>query len=107
GVPFARMAVFLCSPGDYRPHLEEALRRAAIPAFFARGATRPDPAGRALLALLPCAGEGLSARRFAEYVSLAQVPDPDAASGTGRTWVPPDHDLLPEIIGAPASAASP
>src|ERR1700727_575062 len=76
GVPFDRMAVFLRAPSQYRVHLEEALRRASIPAWFARGSTRPDPAGRALLALLACAAEGLSARRFAEYLSLAQVPDP-------------------------------
>src|SRR5207249_3571291 len=74
GVPFDRMAVFLRSPAEYRPHLEEAFRRASIPAFFARGTARPDPAGRALLALLACKTERLSARRFAEYVSLAQVP---------------------------------
>ena len=44
------------------------------PAWFARGTSRPDPAGRAFLALLDCAVEGLSARRFAEYLSLGQVP---------------------------------
>ncbi len=93
GVPFDRIAVFLRSTAEYRPHLEEAFRRAAIPAFFARGTTRPDPAGRALLALLACRIERLSARRFAEYVSLAQVPDPDA-SGDAQ-WTPPAHDLLP------------
>jgi RecB family exonuclease len=92
GVPFDRMAVFLRSPGEYRPHLEEAFRRAAIPVFFARGTTRPDPAGRALLALLACKAERLSARRFAEYVSLAQVPDPDAPA---VPWTPPEDDLLP------------
>src|SRR5205823_401984 len=47
GTPFDRMAVLLRSPGEYRPHLEEAFRRAGIPVFFARGATRPDPSGRA------------------------------------------------------------
>jgi hypothetical protein len=93
GVPFDRIAVFLRSPAEYRPHLEEAFRRAAIPIFFAHGTTRPDPAGRALLALLACKAERLSARRFAEYVSLAQVPDP----GTARDaeFVPPVDDLLP------------
>ena len=54
GVRFDRMAVFLRSPAEYRPHLEEAFRRASIPVFFSRGTTRPDPAGRALLALLAC-----------------------------------------------------
>ena len=76
-VPFDRIAVALHAPGRYVPYLEEALDRAAIPACFARGATRPEPGGRALLALLACAAEHLSARRYAEYLSLAQVPDPD------------------------------
>lgn len=93
GVPFDRMAIFLRSPNAYRSHLEEALRRAAIPACFARGALRPDPAGRALLALLSCAAEGLSARRFAEYLSLGQVPDPDAAPDDA--WAPPEHEMAP------------
>ena len=77
GIPFDRIAVALHAPGRYVPYLEEALARAAIPACFARGATRPEPGGRALLALLACAAEHLSARRYAEYLSLAQVPDPD------------------------------
>jgi ATP-dependent helicase/nuclease subunit B len=93
GVPFDRIAILLRSPVEYRPHLEEAFRRAAIPVFFARGTTRPDPAGRALLALLACKAERLSVRRFAEYVSLAQVPDPGAA--TVVPWTPPENDLLP------------
>ena len=76
GVPFDRIAVFLRSPVEYGSHLEEAFHRANIPAYFARGTSRPDAAGRALLALLACKSEGLSARRFAEYLSLAQVPDP-------------------------------
>ena len=82
-VPFDRIAVALHAPGRYVPYLEEALDRAAIPACFARGATRPEPGGRALLALLACAAEHLSARRYAEYLSLAQVPDPDH-DGTAR-----------------------
>jgi hypothetical protein len=100
------MAIFLRSPFEYRPHLEEALRRAEIPAFFARGATRPDPSGRALLALLACASEGLSARGFAEYLSLGQVPDPVALRDPGRAFVAPAHDLLPEDLdGAGHDAA--
>lgn len=74
GVPFDRMAVLLRTPADYRAHLEEALERAGIPAHFERGVIRPDPAGRAFLALLRCRREGYSARRFAEYLSLGQVP---------------------------------
>src|SRR6185437_8223928 len=104
GVPFDRIAVALHAPGRYVPYLEEALDRAAIPACFARGATRPEPGGRALLALLACAAEHLSARRYAEYLSLAQVPDP-VRDGPGR-FVAPDL----EAAGAappvePAAAA--
>jgi ATP-dependent helicase/nuclease subunit B len=75
GVAFDRIAIVLHGPTRYAPYLEEALDRAGVPAYFARGASRPEPGGRALLALLACAAENLSARRFAEYLSLAQVPD--------------------------------
>jgi ATP-dependent helicase/nuclease subunit B len=99
GASFDRIAVFLRSPGEYRLHLEEAFRRAAIPAYFARGTNRPDPAGRALLALLACAAEKLSARRFAEYISLAQVPDPSPVDAPPDSdWAPPEYDLMPEGI---------
>jgi ATP-dependent helicase/nuclease subunit B len=91
GVPFDRIAVALHAPGRYVPYLQEALDRAGIPACFARGATRPEPGGRALLALLACAAERLSARRYAEYLSLAQVPDPDR-DGPPR-FVAPDLEL--------------
>ncbi|WP_433932811.1 PD-(D/E)XK nuclease family protein [Sorangium cellulosum] len=114
GVPFERMAILLRAPEQYRAHLVEALRRAGIPAYFAQGSVQPDPAGRALLALLACAAEHLSASRFAEYLSLGQVPDPTpagepppAASEADR-WVPPDDELFPELLrgglddGAPA-----
>ena len=74
GVPFDRMAVLVRTWSYFRPHLVEAFRRAKVPTYFAEGATLPDPGGRALLALLRCAREGLSARAFAEYLSLAQVP---------------------------------
>ena len=75
GTPFDRMAVLLRAPGQYRALLEEAFARAGVPAYFASGTLRPDPAGRAFLALLACAAEGLSARSFAEYLSLGEVPD--------------------------------
>ncbi len=75
GVAFDRIAIVLHGPSRYAPYLEEALDRAGVPAYFARGASRPEPGGRALLALLACAAENLSARRFAQYLSLAQVPD--------------------------------
>jgi ATP-dependent helicase/nuclease subunit B len=75
GTRFDRVAILLRSPQQYLGLLEHACARAGVPAYFDRGTRRPDPAGRAFLALLACAGEGLSAKRFAEYLSLAQVPD--------------------------------
>lgn len=101
GVPFDQIAVALHAPARYVPYLEEALDRAAIPACFSRGASRPEPAGRALLALLACAAERLSARRYAEYLSLAQVPDPDRDGE--RRFVPPDLELAG--AGPPADPA--
>ena len=65
-------------PRAYWGPLEQALERAEVPAWFSRGTRRPDPTGRAFLALLACAADGLSARRFAEYLSLGQVPRRDA-----------------------------
>jgi ATP-dependent helicase/nuclease subunit B len=79
GVAFDRIAIVLHGPSRYAPYLEEALDRAGVPAYFARGAARPEPGGRALLALLACAAENLSARRFAQYLSLAQLPEVDPA----------------------------
>ena len=103
GVPFDDMAVLLRAPQTYLGVLEHALDRAGIPAWFHRGTRRPDPAGRALLALLACADEGLSARRFAEYVSLGQVPldsiHPPAPGATGAPphsesrWTPPVDEI--------------
>ena len=74
GMPFDRIAIVIRSPETYAVLLEAALERASVPAYFARGSRRPDPTGRAFLALLQCAEESLSAKRFAEYLSLAQVP---------------------------------
>jgi len=74
GLRFDQIAIFLRSPSTYSGLLESAFRRAGIPAFFSLGTSRPDPSGRAFLAILACADEKLSARRFAEYLSLGQVP---------------------------------
>ena len=103
GVPFDRMAVLLRSPSVYAGPVETALDRARIPAWFARGVRVPNPAGRAFLALLACAAERLSARRFAEYLSLGQVPrlDPEGEPpGDRGRWVPPDSAA--EVVPAPA-----
>ncbi|MGQ0504146.1 MAG: PD-(D/E)XK nuclease family protein, partial [Myxococcaceae bacterium] len=102
GVPFDRMAVLLRAPGAYRAAMTEALRRADISAYFVRGTLQPDPAGRALLALLACADEGLSASLFAEYLSLGEVPKattagaPPAAPSPGERWREPDSEEAPE-----------
>jgi CRISPR/Cas system-associated exonuclease Cas4 (RecB family) len=85
GVPFDRMAILLRSPFHYRSHLLESLRRAQIPVHFTRAAARPEPSGRALLALLECAAEGLSATRFAEYLSLGVLPDGTSSRATVAT----------------------
>jgi ATP-dependent helicase/nuclease subunit B len=96
GVRFDQMAVLLRAPQTYLGVLEHALERAGVPAWFHRGTRRPDPAGRALLALLACADEELSARRFAEYVSLGQVPLTEA--GNADLWSPPADDLVDAML---------
>ena len=101
GVAFDQIAVLLHAPGQYVAHLQEALRRAAIPAYYAAGTRRPEPGGRALLALLACAAESLSARRFAEYLSLAQVPDWDPQRARAAApFVAPEPELMPAGLGA-------
>ena len=109
GTRLDRIAVLLRAP-QYAAHLEEALRRANVPAYFARGTRKPDPAGRAMLALLACAAEGLSARRFAEYLSLGEVPDedpdgaPPAAPPAADRVAAPDEEALGALLGEVASA---
>src|SRR5262249_62307234 len=84
GTPFDEMAVLLRAPEIYGSLLEVALRRAGIPAWFARGTKRPDPSGRAFLALLHCPPEELSARRVADHLSPRHGPAP-AAAGAAPT----------------------
>ena len=107
GIPFDHMAVLLRSPATYWSLLEAALSRAGVPAFFARGTRRPDPAGRAFLALLDCARERFSARRFAEYLSLGQVPSLDAGGGPparSPQWTVADDEVLGETAGVVEAA---
>ena len=104
GTPFDRVAILLRNVDTYQPLVEEALRRAGIPHYFSRGAARPDPAGRAFLALLACASEGCSASRFAEYLSLDQTPPLDgdgAPISRPLEWVPANDEIL-GLFEAPA-----
>jgi ATP-dependent helicase/nuclease subunit B len=94
GVPFDQMAILLRNPDRQQALVEEALRRARVPAYMSRGTARPDPSGRALLALLACAAEKCSASRFAEYLSLGQVPAAEAAAVAPARWVGPDDETL-------------
>src|SRR5436190_4399196 len=81
------------------------MRRAGIPAYFSRGVVRPDPAGRAFLALLACAREGCSATRFSEYLSLGQVPSSESVDDAA---LPFDDELLaPFLAGEPETQPEP
>jgi len=71
GVRLDNVAVFLRAPEAYAGLLESAFARAKIPAHFALGSSRPEPSGRAFLALLACRAEDFSSKRFAEFLSLA------------------------------------
>ncbi len=113
GVKFDEMAVLVRSPHSYFGLLEHALQRADVPAWFDRGTRRPHPAGRAFLALLACAAEQLSASRFAEYLSLAQVPEDGGSpdGGSAARWdrdsrQDPPHVLpLDEVFGLSVAEA--
>src|SRR4051812_29485207 len=93
GVRFDEIAVFLRAPQRYVGLLEHAFDRAGVPAWFDRGTRRPHPGGRAFLAILACACEHLSARRFAEYLSLAQVPRLDETRRQPEFVMPGDEEL--------------
>ena len=94
-----------------RPHGDRAARAAALrrpararararrrPAYFERGTRRPHPAGRAFLSLLACALDNCRRGRFAEYLSLGQVPDAGAdARRDPATAFPTSSD---EVFGA-------
>ena len=94
GVPFDQMAVFLRTPRHYLGLLEHACHRGGVPAYFDRGIRRPDPAGRAFIALLSCAVEGLSAKRFDEYLSLGQVPQVTPTTGRRSPATVPRDELF-------------
>jgi hypothetical protein len=91
GVVFDQIAVCLRAPQQYLGLLEHAFHRAGVPAYFDRGTRRPDPSGRAFAALLSCACEKLSARRFDEYLSLGQVPRLDQRRTSTSALAPDDE----------------
>ena len=99
GVRFDEIAIIIRPTQQYIGLLEHALTRAGIPAYFDRGTRRPDPGGRAFLAILSCATDNFSAKRFAEYLSLAQVP---SLGDSGRvsvqsgdsTWIASRDDVF-------------
>ena len=106
-VAFDQMAILVRTPETYAPLLETALDRAGIPAYFARGTSRPDPAGRAFVVLLACASEGFSARRFAEYLSLGQVPaltEEGAPPADRELWSPATDETIPSAPSMDVSA---
>ncbi len=105
GVRFDEMAVFLRAPQHYLGLLEHACARGGVPVYFDRGTRRPDPAGRAFVALLSCAVEGLSAKRFDEYLSLGQVPSVDSrqSSVDSQRWSDEGAVIAPLDDEAPDS----
>jgi CRISPR/Cas system-associated exonuclease Cas4 (RecB family) len=108
GTAFDQIAIALRAPDLYAPLLEAALDRASIPPYFAHGVRRPDPSGRAFLVLLACASEGLSARRFAEYLSFGQVPQPEVMRmlpHQDATWAAPSDEAVRAITGVEVQTA--
>lgn len=108
GTRFDDIAILLRDPQMYQPLVEEALSRAGIPGFYTQTSRRPNPSGRAFLALLACRSENFSASRFAEYLSLGQVPIPDAAGAplnVPRRWVAAQGELFPLEENVEASDA--
>src|SRR4249920_2015027 len=91
GVPFDEMAVVLRTPQQYLGLLEHACARGGVAVYFDRGTRRPDPAGRAFVALLSCAVDRLSAKRFDEYLSLGQVPRIEDRGRRPEVVIPDDE----------------
>jgi CRISPR/Cas system-associated exonuclease Cas4 (RecB family) len=73
GVPFDRIAIVLRAADQYRDVVEEALGRGGVPAYFAEGVERPQPAGRAFLTLLQCAREGVTLDALGRFLALGAM----------------------------------
>ena len=107
GVRFDEIAIFLRSPQQYLGLLDHAGARAGVPMFFDRGTRRPDPSGRAFVALVSSAIEGLSAKRFDEYLSLGQVPRMGLSPAMPLPALPRDEvfgELRPDLEEETAEA---
>jgi RecB family exonuclease len=103
GTPFDKVAILLRNVERYQPMLEEAMSRAGIPAYFSMGSARPDPAGRAFLALLGCAADGYSASGFAEYLSIGETPQVDSSGRPVQLelkFVLPEDEILGPFTGS-------
>ena len=95
GVHFDEMAIVIRSTQHYVGLLEHALARARVPAYFDRGTRRPDPTGRAFLAILSCATDNFSAKRFAEYLSRPGAFTGRFRQGSGHSiWVASRDDVF-------------
>lgn len=106
GLSFECVAVGLLNPTVYTPLLEEALREADVPFFLERSIAQPWPEGRAFVALLRCALEGLSAERFAEYLSFGVHPGHPVSEDAIRAWCPAANpDQLPFFAESSALGA--
>jgi hypothetical protein len=103
GTPFDKVAILLRNVERYQPMLEEAMSRAGIPVYFSMGSARPDPSGRAFLALLGCAADGCSASGFAEYLSIGETPQVDSSGRPAQLelkFVLPEDEILGPFTGA-------
>ena len=103
GVPFDEMAVFLRAPQQYLGLLEHACARGGVPVYFDRGTRRPDPAGRAFVALLSCA------RRRTVGEAIRRVPvarsgaagRPTATPSAGLASSSPRDEVLRRVPSTP------
>lgn len=112
GTPLHRIAIVLRKPELGRVAIEAAFQAAEIPLAQRRGARRPDPSGRALLALLACACEGLSARAFSSYLSFGAMPrtatgepPPASANAARRAYDDEDDDDETDAVPSEGEAA--
>ena len=78
GIAFDDIAVVLRDWDQQLHAVRTALRRAAIPAYFATSIQQPDPRGMAFLALLRFALNGFSLDDLTDYLSLSSKDELEA-----------------------------